>query len=147
MHIDKINIENFKCFEGEFSLGLNEGVNILVGNNEAGKSTILEAIHLALSGILNGRYIKNELSQYLFNKAVEEEYIKSLKTGSPQAPPYILIELFLSGKTVRNLHDLRVVTTAKRVLAVASHSELNLTINTNRNMKNWSKWPASKPYR
>ena len=25
MRIDKINIENFKCFEGEFSLGLNEG--------------------------------------------------------------------------------------------------------------------------
>ena len=45
MHIAKITIENFKCFEGRFSLGLNEGKNILVGNNEAGKSTILEAIH------------------------------------------------------------------------------------------------------
>ena len=98
MRIDKINIENFKCFEGKFSLGLNEGVNILVGNNEAGKSTILEAIHLALSSILNGRYLRNELSQYLFNKAVEEEYIKSLKTDPPQAPPYISIELFLSGE-------------------------------------------------
>lgn len=41
MYIRKINIENFKCFKGKFSLSLNEGINILVGNNEAGKSTIL----------------------------------------------------------------------------------------------------------
>ena len=98
MRIDKVKIENFKCFEGKFSLGLNKGINILVGNNEAGKSTILEAIHLALSGVLNGRYLKNELSQYLFNKEIEKKYIKSLETGSPQTPPYISIELFLSGK-------------------------------------------------
>ena len=43
MHINEVNIENFKCFKGKFSLHLNEGVNILVGNNEAGKSTILDA--------------------------------------------------------------------------------------------------------
>ena len=48
--------------------------------------------------VLNGRYLKNELSQYLFNKAVEEEYIKSLETDSPQTHPYISIELFLSGE-------------------------------------------------
>lgn len=98
MHIEKVNIENFKCFEGKFPLRLNAGTNILVGNNEAGKSTILEAIHLALSGILSGRYLRNELSQYLFNKAVEDKYIKSLETDSPQTPPYISIELFLSGE-------------------------------------------------
>ena len=51
MYIKKIIIENFKCFEGGFPLELNKGLNILVGDNEAGKSTILEAIHLALSEI------------------------------------------------------------------------------------------------
>ena len=60
MRIKKVNVENFKCYKGKFSLSLNEGINILVGNNEAGKSTILEAIHLALTGILNGKYLKNE---------------------------------------------------------------------------------------
>ena len=50
MAIKKIKIENFKCFEGIFVLELNSGLNILVGNNEAGKSTILEAIHIALTG-------------------------------------------------------------------------------------------------
>jgi putative ATP-dependent endonuclease of OLD family len=67
MSIKKVNIENYKCFEGKFSIDFNHDINILVGNNETGKSTILEAINLALSGVLNGKYLKNELSQYLFN--------------------------------------------------------------------------------
>ena len=48
MAIHKIKIKNFKCFNELFELELNKGLNILVGNNETGKSTILEAIHLAL---------------------------------------------------------------------------------------------------
>ena len=103
MHITKVNIENYKCFKGSFGLDLNDGVNIIVGNNEAGKSTILEAIHLALSGLLNGRYLKNELSQYLFNKEVETEYLNSLNSRSPQEPPYILIEIFLKGDELAEL--------------------------------------------
>ena len=41
--------KNFKIVKGQ--LILNEGVNILVGDNEAGKSTIIEAIHLAFTGL------------------------------------------------------------------------------------------------
>ncbi len=97
MNIKKINIENYKCFYGKFSLDLNNGINILVGNNEAGKSTILEAVNLALSGILNGRYLRNELSQYLFNHRAVCEYIDGLSRGTNPAPPYILIEVFFEG--------------------------------------------------
>lgn len=106
MHISRVNILNFKCFKGLFSLGLNEGTNILVGNNEAGKSTILEAIHLGLTGLLSGRHLKGELSQYLFNKKVEAEYIDSLSGASPQSPPFILIELFLAGEESPALAEL-----------------------------------------
>lgn len=98
LSIKKVNIENFKVFNGKFSLTLNENLNILVGNNEAGKSTILEAIHLALSGLLNGRYLRNELSQYLFNNEIETAYILSLKTENPLPPPSILIEVFFNGE-------------------------------------------------
>lgn len=107
MRITKVTIENFKCYKGKFSLPLNPGVNILVGNNEAGKSTILEAIHLALTGILNGRYIKNELSQYLFNQTVERQYIESLETKSGQELPRIFIELFLTAEKDEALAELR----------------------------------------
>jgi putative ATP-dependent endonuclease of OLD family len=57
MNISKFHIENFKLFKGSFDLTLNKSVNILVGNNEAGKSTIIEAIHLALTGLYNGEDI------------------------------------------------------------------------------------------
>ena len=97
IHIKEINIENFKCFKGKFNLKLNEGLNILVGDNEAGKSTILEAIHLALSGLFSGRYLKNELTQYLFNNEVVAEYVEKLSKGEPAQLPYILIEIFIVG--------------------------------------------------
>ena len=94
MAIKKIKIKDFKCFYGMFELELNSGVNIIVGNNETGKSTILEAIHLALTGILGGRNIRNELTQYLFNKQTVFEYIQSVNDGIPIEPPSILIEIY-----------------------------------------------------
>jgi putative ATP-dependent endonuclease of the OLD family len=98
MHIEKVLIENFKCFKGQFKIELYNGLNILVGDNESGKSTILEAIHLALTGLMNGRYLRNELTQYIFNNEIVLEYIKSLKNdNTPIPPPYILIEIYFAG--------------------------------------------------
>lgn len=97
MAISKIKICNLKGFKGLFTLELNKGLNILVGNNETGKSTILEAIHLALTGLYGGKYIHNELSQYLFNNEVVEEYLQSVNDGSPIEPPCVLIEIYFDG--------------------------------------------------
>lgn len=97
MAIKKIKICNLKCFNGLFELELNEGINILVGNNETGKSTILEAIHLALTGLYCGKSIRNELSQYLFNNKVVETYIQSINSGKPLPPPSILVEIYFDG--------------------------------------------------
>lgn len=96
MTIAKLNITNYKYFHGTFSIAFRNGVNILVGDNETGKSTILEAIHMALSGILNGRYLRNELCQYLFNQQAVQEYLDSLATQEKLPPPSICIEVFFS---------------------------------------------------
>lgn len=97
MAIRKIKIRNFKCFYGLFELELNSGLNILVGSNETGKSTILEAIHLALTGLFCGKGIRNELSQYLFNNKVVETYIQSVNAGKALPPPSILVEIYFEG--------------------------------------------------
>ncbi|MCR5837563.1 MAG: AAA family ATPase [Lachnospiraceae bacterium] len=104
MYITKVKIENFKCYKGMFELNLKEGLNIIVGDNEAGKSTILEAINLALTGMINGRGIWNEVSQYLFNKEVVDEYIDAINSGTPKDLPHILIEVYFGGNEVPTMN-------------------------------------------
>lgn len=97
MYIEKIKIKNFKCFQNWFEVEFKQGINIIVGNNEAGKSTLLEAIHLCLTGMLNGKYLRNELSPYLFNRKVEQDYLDQIAAGVAAVPPEIHIELYLGG--------------------------------------------------
>ena len=97
MAISRVKINNFKCFNGLFETELNKGLNILVGNNETGKSTILQAIHVALTGYYEGRNIRNELTQYLFNREIVESYIDSVNNGKALIPPSIIIEIFFDG--------------------------------------------------
>ncbi|MCF2218704.1 AAA family ATPase [Chryseobacterium sp. PS-8] len=59
--ITKLKILNFKSFE-KFELEFSESVNIIVGNNEVSKSTILETIHLCLTGYFHGKILKNDLA-------------------------------------------------------------------------------------
>ncbi len=106
MRIEKVVIENFKCFHGRFQIDLNDGLNVIVGQNESGKSTIIEAIHLCLTGLFNGRYLRNELSQYLFNKKTETDYLSAVKEGNSPEPPHILIELYLKGEDTPELANL-----------------------------------------
>ncbi|MEC1005909.1 ATP-dependent nuclease [Bacillus subtilis] len=96
--IKTLVIQNFKCFKEKFVLDLKDGINILVGNNEAGKSTILEAIHLVLTGVFRGKSIKNNLTQYMFNNAAVAEYIENIKNGIDTTLPEILIELYLDDR-------------------------------------------------
>lgn len=94
MVVKKIIVENYKCLE-KFELDLNNDLNIIVGDNETGKSTLLEAVNLALTGQISGRSVSYEISPYLFNKSVVNEYIEQIKKGENPEPPKVLIELYL----------------------------------------------------
>lgn len=96
--IKRLVIKNFKIFD-EFELSLNPDLNIIVGDNEAGKSTVLEAISLALTRKIGGRQIDHELSPFLFNKAAARAYFDAIREGAPAPPPRILIELYLCDET------------------------------------------------
>lgn len=94
MKIEKLVLQNYKSFKERTVIEFNESLNILVGNNEAGKSTILEALHLCLSGILDGRYLKHDFHQYLFNYEVVEQYLEKIKTDKTTVLPALLIEVY-----------------------------------------------------
>lgn len=96
MHICKLFLHNFKCFNGDFALKLETGLNVLVGDNEAGKSTLLEAINLVLSGVFHGRLLHYDLSEHIFNRKAVEAYVANPKIG----PPEVVIELYLAGDGV-----------------------------------------------
>ncbi len=95
MPIDEVIIKNFKGLK-DFRAKLNKDLNIIVGDNESGKSTLLEAINLCLTGQLNNRWIKQELSPYLFNLETTQSFLQDLQDGKNPEPPEILIEVYLT---------------------------------------------------
>lgn len=95
--IKKILIRNYRVFQ-VFNLDFRAGMNIIVGNNDYGKSTLLEAVSLALTGRLRGKSLEQELSPYLFNTEATKTYVGGLRSGNSPAPPEIIIDLFLNDK-------------------------------------------------
>jgi|LSQX01.2.fsa_nt_gb predicted ATP-dependent endonuclease of OLD family len=93
--LKKIIVHNYRIFK-DLTLELDEEMNIIVGDNETGKSTILEAIGLALTKRINGWYIENELSPYFFNVAAVQEYFDKNSQGQNVDLPNIFIELYLN---------------------------------------------------
>jgi len=95
MFISRVIVKNYRCLKWA-DVPLNPDINIIVGNNECGKSTLLEAVCLALTGQLNGRPIQFETHPYLFNLELVTEYINCLNEGKSVPPPETLIELYFN---------------------------------------------------
>jgi len=95
MHVTRIYIEGYKRLT-KFDLSLNDKVTVIVGDNESGKSSILEAIHLVLTRQYCGRFIEQSLDPYLFNLDAVAAYFKAIREGKQASPPSILIEAYLS---------------------------------------------------
>lgn len=93
MNITKVKIINFKSFKN-FEFEPYNGMNILVGNNNEGKSTIFEAIHLALTGFYRGKYIRNSFTQDIFNEDIINDYILNININNTTPLPKLSIEIF-----------------------------------------------------
>lgn len=102
MFISKLKIHNYKIFK-DITIEMNETVNIFVGENDSGKTTILEALMMCLSGKFNGSSILTKLNSDWFNKEAREQYKKDLATGTPKTLPKIEIEIFLNGLTEHDI--------------------------------------------
>lgn len=92
--ITRVVLRGFRCFES-LDFEPRSGLNILVGGNEAGKSTVLEAILLALTGRSNGRWVGDELNPHWFNQAGVAAFFRSYADEEPIAAPRLSIELYL----------------------------------------------------
>lgn len=84
--IERLIIHNFKGIK-RADISFNTYKNIIVGNNGAGKSTIMEALSLAMGYGLN----KLEVTPHLFHIECIKEFEKT------KIPPIITIEVIISG--------------------------------------------------
>jgi predicted ATPase len=94
VHISQILINGFKKFTCKIC-NFNEHLNIIVGDNDSGKSTLLEAIELAVNGRYRDRSIASEITPELFNVEAVSAYLAS--DHSSVYLPTIKIEVYLVG--------------------------------------------------
>ena len=100
MNIVEMSIVGFKRFE-EFTIKFNDGWTVIVGENEVGKSTIIEALDI----VLNRRIFNKEdiaLSKYFNKKVVENFYVTGLEKDLPKIS--ISVHLYLDENNITGLN-------------------------------------------
>lgn len=80
--IRELRVSGFRILK-DFVWEPKEGLNILVGANSAGKSTVLDAIELVTRGSIRGQGARRSLSPDWFNKDIVDAFFQEL--GSPLA--------------------------------------------------------------
>lgn len=95
--IEKVRIRGYRKFR-DLTFEPHPKFNILVGENESGKSTLLEAIGLALTGRVNGRPASEELNPFWFNQDNVGAFFQARADERRVAPPTIDIEVFLADR-------------------------------------------------
>lgn len=90
--INKIRLINFKRFR-DYTVTPNARINILVGDNEVGKSSILEAIDLVTSG--NVRKVESIGLDRLLNIDAVQQF--NAGTRRFENLPRLIVELYLTG--------------------------------------------------
>lgn len=97
--IKKICLHNFKKFQ-DFEIDFNEKMNILIGDNEAGKSSVLLALDLVLSG--SRAKVESTGIESLLNAHCVENFLAGEKEFD--ALPVMYIEVFLNEQNNADVH-------------------------------------------
>ena len=90
-NIEKIKLKNFKRFQ-KFEVEFNEKINLLIGDNESGKSSILSAIDIVLSG--SRSKIETFGLDSLFNLSTIQDFLNSDKKY--ENLPELFVEVYLN---------------------------------------------------
>jgi len=89
--IKKIKMKNFKKFKNS-EIYFNDNFNMLIGDNESGKSSILQAIDLIISGSRSN--IENIGLESLFNTEIIKEFMS--KEKNYKNLPELYVEIYLN---------------------------------------------------
>lgn len=89
MYISKVKINNYRSFINT-EIDLNEGINVLIGHNNAGKSNLLKVLAIVLGSA------SKKMSIHDFNKDLKLEELKV-------SPPRITIEIYFTQSAKEDL--------------------------------------------
>lgn len=78
MYISELSIENFRSFDENTTVHFNEGTNVIIGQNNAGKTTIIKALDLLFNNKSSKRLSIND-----FNRNIDTT-IESLVADPPK---------------------------------------------------------------
>ncbi|HID0814799.1 ATP-dependent nuclease [Clostridium botulinum] len=98
MYISKLEINNFRCYE-DVDIEFNEGLNIIIGENNCGKTTIMRALEYIFNRSRVSTPDTNDFNKELVNKALE----------IGEQPPEITIIATLKSSSSDKLEDKAVV--------------------------------------
>ena len=96
--INKIKLENFKRFN-KFEVGFDSKLNLIIGENESGKSSILSAINFVLGG--SRSKVESAGFEKLLNADAVADFLASNKEY--EKLPVLFVELYLNEQ---NNHEL-----------------------------------------
>lgn len=96
MYLDRLLLSNFKKFNNsEFKF--DKGMNIVIGQNDSGKSSLLQAIDIALNQRGNGDWRNTSEYGTLLNVKAKKSFLDNVtNTISSKMLPSIKIELFFA---------------------------------------------------
>jgi len=97
--IEKLKLLNFKRFQ-ELNITFDKDSNTIIGDNESGKSTVLLALDLVLSG--SRSKIENIGLEFLFNKKTISDFLISNKEYDDL--PKLFVELYLNEQNNEDLN-------------------------------------------
>lgn len=93
MKITKILIHNYKMFKDEV-INVNKDYNIFVGNNDSGKSTILEVLQILLSGKIDNYPFDRQLKASCFNYNIRLDFKERVIANNIEELPRIILEAY-----------------------------------------------------
>ena len=114
MYFSKIQIENFRCFDN-IDIDFNDGLNVIIGHNNSGKSNLIKALSL----LLNYQGAKR-LEVDDFNKNISIDKLK-------ESPPKISIALTITQSEDEDLNSDDLVTVGNWLTKLETPYEALLT--------------------
>lgn len=115
MYISRIRIEGFRNFKDN-EIVFNDGINVIIGHNNAGKTNLLKALSLIIDN--SGGLKKLDVED--FHKQAD---LASIKVN----PPEVKISIFINESKDENLHSDDLVTVSNWITQLNSPYEAQLT--------------------